>query len=650
MLPLNTQRMVFWTGCLCLLVATLFCYWPALSGPFIFDDYPNLSPIGEFGGIDSWQKFLHFITSGMAGPLGRPVSLASFVLNAQDWPANPLPFKITNLAIHLINGLLVFSLAFCLLRFEKTEKMAAQGALLATGFWLLHPLLVSTTAFVVQRMTQLSCLFALLSLLGYLHGRQSLSINRHRGWLWILGSMGVGGSLAIFSKESGALLPLFALCIEATIFSKNRESFRPRLLWLLTFPNLVIAAYLLHDLPNAAASFQFRDFNLAERLMTEARILVDYLSRIYAPRMAGAGLYHDDITISKGLLQPVSTLLSIAFLLFLFALGLLLRNLAPITALGILWFFAGHSIESTVLPLELYYEHRNYLPMVGLCIAAAAWATPENRRLGKIGFTTAIIFMTIEAFITWQNAIVWGQGEMLVFTSVNEHPTSLRSLELAAHYHASRREHTQALVYLNRALTHHPHRNAIRLSAIQSNCALGKLQSSDIDEAIKRISRSKYERESILYIPEFIKLTEKNICRAMDYNSIHKLLDALETQALEPGPGVPLHLVHYYRGILYLKQNRTTLALESMEKSNLLRPSIDTSLLMSVWMISIGDYERAKNYLNVAKKINDRVPAWKISRDKDIDGYQRLIDNADENPEFIPFAYPLTPKTRINEH
>ena len=90
-----------------LLVITLCVYKPGLSGTFLFDDYANLPSLGNYGPVDNWTTFTHYITSGAADPTGRPLTLLSFLVDANDWPADPYPFKYTSVLLHLLNGALL---------------------------------------------------------------------------------------------------------------------------------------------------------------------------------------------------------------------------------------------------------------------------------------------------------------------------------------------------------------------------------------------------------------------------------------------------------------------------------------------------------------------------------------------------------------
>lgn len=127
-----------------LLLVLFLCigaYWGGLKGDFLFDDYPNLQDLGTYGIIDSWDKVRAFIFNGFAGPTGRPISLASFLIDANTWPANPYAFKYTNLMIHLINGLLLCWVIILLLQYYKyKDDQVIWIAVVAASIWILHRL------------------------------------------------------------------------------------------------------------------------------------------------------------------------------------------------------------------------------------------------------------------------------------------------------------------------------------------------------------------------------------------------------------------------------------------------------------------------------------------------------------------------------
>src|SRR5690606_14205900 len=135
-----------------ILILTVLVYCPSLIGGFIFDDLPTLGQMNQYGDMHHWDNIQKFVSSGTAGPTGRPVSLLTFVPQADDWLAgNAFPFKVVNLIIHLLCGVLLYWVTQLLLRAygEVNQKKIAWVALLTAGFWLLHPLMLSTTLYVI---------------------------------------------------------------------------------------------------------------------------------------------------------------------------------------------------------------------------------------------------------------------------------------------------------------------------------------------------------------------------------------------------------------------------------------------------------------------------------------------------------------------
>jgi len=238
------------------LALTAIAYWPGLHGGFLFDDYINLPSLGAQGPIDNWPAFWRYITSGTADPTGRPLTLLTFLLDARDWPASPYPFKCTSLMLHLINGALLFCLLLRLGNFLHGEDQARvrRSAAVATALWLLHPLLVSTTLYIVQREAMLPATCVLAGLLTWMHGRELIVRGRlHRGLAVSVAGIAGFTLLGALAKANGALLPLFVLLIEYVVIRPRRNIDTPKARsWygatLFVFgilPAAAIAAYLL---------------------------------------------------------------------------------------------------------------------------------------------------------------------------------------------------------------------------------------------------------------------------------------------------------------------------------------------------------------------------------------------------------------------
>lgn len=378
-------------------------YWPGLQGGFFFDDGPSiLVPEGVRLESLSLEAIHQAFLSGGSGPSGRPVAQLSFALNHYFSGFDAFAFKATNLAIHLSCGFLVFSLALRLLTAaapaaSQRNILIAAGAV--TALWLLHPIQLLPVLHVVQRMTSLSALFLLAALLLHIHGRER---GDRAGMAWLVLAWGLFWPLAFLSKETGALFPAFALAWELVLRRRScgkLDLFARSFVVLAGLFSLAGLAYVLS--PSAQwlwSGYDLRAFSFVERLLTEGRVLWFYLGLIVAPRLEVLGLYHDDMVVSTALLSPWTTLPALLGLAGLVWLAWRVRTRAPLVAFGIAWFLIGHALESTVLPLEIAHEHRNYLPVLGVLLAGA-WALlraleskGETRTIGIALVTVALAY------------------------------------------------------------------------------------------------------------------------------------------------------------------------------------------------------------------------------------------------------------------
>lgn len=406
-------------------VLTVMLYWPALGGPLLLDDKSVIAPLLTAGQrSQSWQLFLF----SDSGPLGRPLAMASFILNAIG-SLDLRYWKATNLAVHVVNGVLVYRLFAGLAAVSGRSAAAARVlAVGGTGLWLLHPLHISTVMYLSQRMTELATLFALLALVLYVEGRR-LGVEGRGARVAIGAAIFVCTPLAAFSKEVGLLTPFYLLALECCVF--NGEQW-PRPVWLkrllaacTLLPLLVAAIYFAtHWHRSFVGPYSLRDFGPLERLLTEARVVLGYLGWIVAPRSTALGFYHDDVAIATWPPQWAS-LAAPAVLFTLVAVAWRWRARAPLAAFGVLLFFAGHALESSIFPLELVFEHRNYLPSIGICLVLAAASAHwlEARRATLLLAVLTLLYGLVSASMT----PTWGNDGALAVSFVRSHPDSRRA-------------------------------------------------------------------------------------------------------------------------------------------------------------------------------------------------------------------------------
>ncbi|QDE38792.1 tetratricopeptide repeat protein [Luteibacter pinisoli] len=408
-------------------------YKPGLHGPFVFDDFGNLPALGTGGPVHDLASALRYVTSGKADPTGRPLATASFLIDAKDWPASPYPFKRTNLIIHLINGgLLAWFLARLGVALALPDGRARLAAIIASALWMLSPLLVSTVLYVVQREAMLPATFMLLAGLTWLHARSRFALSPAHATVWLF--VGTGGCtlLALLCKANGAVIPLLILVCEWMLPAPDDSRFRRRVVAMCAPPSIALLAGLawLAVSSSGHGTLVVRGWTIGQRLMTEPTILVRYLAQLGLLVPTDTSVLHDGERAATGLISPWYTVAAITGCLALVGSALLLRHRLPALALAILFFFAGHVMESTSIPLELYFDHRNYLPALLLFWPLGLAITRIGRPLYVTGSAVAVV--AISAALTQHNATLWGDvyRQSLVWAAAN--PQSPRSQAYAA--------------------------------------------------------------------------------------------------------------------------------------------------------------------------------------------------------------------------
>jgi tetratricopeptide (TPR) repeat protein len=413
---INTQSSAFRISLLIiLLVLCGSLYSFGVSPLFILDDEPNLS---ELGRVKKYHNILEFISQGSAGPLGRPISLASFALQADAW-ADATQFKYVNIFIHLLIGIFIYNFLSIIGRILKWSQITTfRLSIICTTLWLLSPIQVSTVLYVVQRMAQLSVLFTIIGLVVYVKGREYLLQGKlKKGYITVSLGLILGGLLALFSKENGILIILYTWVVEATLFH-SLPSPKGWKIWKSIFiyiPITIIISYFIFTFQPELA-YSNRSFTLVERLYSESRILFSYLGNVFVPH--SFNLFQDDYVVSKSLFEPPSTFISLASWVILFFSAILLRKRYSVFSFGVLWYLAGHALESTIVPLILYFEHRNYLAVLGpliILIACFSYLIQNNQLttvirksfLGlSIGWALIIITSTISEISLWRNPLL----------------------------------------------------------------------------------------------------------------------------------------------------------------------------------------------------------------------------------------------------
>lgn len=557
---------------------TAAVYWAGLKGPFIFDDGYALEPIAAWSrGETSWQD----VVFGDASLLfARPIAMASFLLTTWLGGPDSFSFKLGNLVVHLLCGLLVWRIgrhAFAL--DKRLEKHADLLAVLLTAFWLLHPLHVSTVLYSVQRMAQLSTLFTLAAVAVYLNARRVLDTGAVRkAWVLLFVAFPLMVVAGLLSKQNAAVAPLLCLVFELAYFQGWRAR-RGTLgvfygMFLLVPGAAAVLLFALHP-QKVLAGYQEWDFTLGQRLLTQPRALMDYIGMLLFPRGPRMGLYTDDFPISTGLASPPATWMAIAALAGVSAGAIALRKRAPTLFAGWFFFLGAHVVESTFLPIEMYYEHRNYLPSVGLLMALLGCAAlvPSTLRFNvltprQLGLGAATGFVLVLGVATLGRVLVWQSMDGILVQALRFHPHSLRANFDAADLAASRGDYATHNALMQRLIASDDPRNRQmgRYELVAGNCRTGQggnrvLMEAAVAERSPRIT----VMDSYAYM-RLSSASRSADCGDVDRFAIAAYLErVLDAAAGQPETARPKWMARYLLAEMYSSAGHWTQATRQAE-------------------------------------------------------------------------------------
>jgi hypothetical protein len=576
--------------------------WPALTGPFLFDDFPNLQHLAALGGNLEWRSLAYYMSQYESEP-GRPLSMLSFVINDYAWPSDPWAFKYTNLMLHLLVGTLVFGLARSLARLRTDDRRANFAALLTMAAWLLHPMQLSTSMLVVQRMTQLSALFALAGLWGYV-ALAHRAITQARA-LAAIAVLGLGTAMATLCKETGALAPLIAIVLNCTLLRNHLIELPTLSRRLLRIGVLLPVVLLLSAIAwrwDSLTVYGTRDFSMGERLLTEARVLVNYLYQILVPNLRGGGIYHDDFIVSRGLLQPWTTLPATVLICALVASAIALRRSRPLFAFALLWFFGGHLLESTVIPLEIYFEHRNFLPMIGPLFALCLWVVSMRNQWRKVGTTLAVIWILFAAWLTWVQAPIWGDARKLTALWAIEHPQSARAIQQRADFLYRHRSATLAAGTLLAAYERGVRGadfplQALSIACIHENEMLAKRAWPLTQDSLES---ELYNSALLKTIGKVRRQTQRGVCPdILTEDDWLAITDALLTNP-QYSSGRGEKYLHIERSYLFRHRGDLDATMRELHAAWAAGPDPDLARLIAATLASAGLYDEAEVWANRA--------------------------------------------------
>ena len=452
----------------------------------------------------------------------RPIAIFSFALNYYFGGLETLSYHLVNITIHAVNAILLYFFIKFTLRVSSTvtEETRRPIAFFTALLWAVHPLQVQSVTFIYQRMNSLATMFFLGAMLCYVGARRPPKPQSR----WLLTTMCVCfGMLAVSTKENTAILPAAFLFYELYFFRDFDlgwlrckavmiiGGFFAALVCLVPF--LYLGKTMVWELLRGGWGYSNWNFTMGQRLLTEARVVIYYLSLFLFPDPERLNLDHD-FTISTSLLSPPTTLFSLLALLAIAGWAVAWARRERLFSFCILWFFLCLAIESSFIGLEIIYEHRMYLPSMLTCLllVLALYRFVRLRHLRLMIFCSLVLvcgYWTIVRNEAWATEIsLWSD-------SVKKAPGKARPHVSLGFAYMNAARFAEAVQNFQEAVSLEPSN-----SDYLNNLAFALLRAGKPEESIVAAKKA-------LQIDQFNSMAYFNL--GCGYERIWKLEDALQS-------------------------------------------------------------------------------------------------------------------------
>lgn len=467
-----------WQACINWRILVLFslliviCYSNTFSVPFHFDDFPNIPENTRLHLDNLYPETIYdaaFENNGGNRKLYRPVSNLSIAFNWYLDQENVIGYHIFNISIHILTAFFLYLTCVNLFKTPNLYRQYSENvyfvAVLAACLWALNPIQTQAVTYIVQRMATMAALFYIVGIFFYLKARFGDSWKKRL--LWSLGVV-ISFLLALGSKENAIIFPISLVLVEM-VFFQNMENpkIRKQMLVIATavFVTVLVSGiwlFLSSGFINSILSgYERRTFTFTERVLTQPRIIIFYLSQIFYPIADRLSLDHD-IVVSAGLFSPWSTFAAIVLIVGLISIAIWQTTKRPLMAFAILFFFLNHVIESSVIALELIFEHRNYLPSLFLFLPIAAGLErgidyylkkKHSKIMGGVLLGFCVVIMMMLGLGTFVRNMAWADGKTFWEDTIAKAPGRARAYQnLGQVYYEKIKDYDQILRLSEKAM------------------------------------------------------------------------------------------------------------------------------------------------------------------------------------------------------
>jgi len=433
-------------------------YSNTLDVPFHLDDRPmilenpqvRISTLSEIGKV------------GFESAMTRPVAFISFALNYYVHQYDLKGYHVVNITIHILTGIFLYLFMITTIAISTPQSAGPQKpgsfnpspiAFGATLIWLVHPVQTQSVTYIVQRMTSMASMFYLLSFLLYAKGRilqrahpdqtiqaetdssskyKNITNNFRRSLSSLYFSCAVmAWLLALGSKQTSATLPFFIFLYEWYFFQNlSKDWLKKHLKYVLvvfilfSFIALIYLGFNPLERIKSIGDYAHKEFTFTERLFSQFRVVIYYLSLIFYPHPSRLNLDYD-FPLSHSLIDPSTTLLSLFIITVLVAFAFYTAKKERLISFCILWYLGNLVIESSVIPLAIIFEHRTYMPSMFVCLLLVLLGARHIKQKWLLLALFGVIVMTFSVW-TYERNQVWSDRITLWKDCVKKSPNKVR--------------------------------------------------------------------------------------------------------------------------------------------------------------------------------------------------------------------------------
>lgn len=564
-----------------LFIILMAVYSNSFYGEWHYDDFANIveNPHVQMKSF-SWPEIKECILGIYQDNLSRPLSYLSFGLNYRLGGMDVFGFHVFNFIIHYLSSLFLFLFIYNTLRLpllrDKYSVVAYSTALLATVFWAIHPLFVTSVTYIVQRMASMAGMFYILSMYLYLKARTT---EKTGPAIALFSGCCLAGLASFLTKENAAMLPVSIVLFDLILIQGVTKESIKRFGKIIVIPLLIVFILGLiytSGFSKTLSGYAIRDFSIIERLLTEPRVIIFYLTLLFYPIGSRLTLIYD-VSVSRSLIEPWTTIPSILLVALLVGLAISLAKKRPLISFCILFYFLNHLVEGSVIPLELIYEHRNYLPAMLIFIPLTEFIIFvlnyfSYKKAIQFAIAAGVVAVIIaEGDVTYNRNQIVSDDFLLWTDNIQKSPELSRPYANLGRIYYNHGDRAKAFQEYEKAMQLDRFGNKVIRAVQESNLGLYYFEEMKDDLAMD------YFKRSSKYLPDYI------------YNITYPVK-------------------------IKLRQNRLNEALQMIEdKCNKYPDNRDIMQLYSLVLLKSGEIERAQKLARKSLiKDPDSVPALTV--------------------------------------